>query len=261
MDEPLDGVPTITAADPDSATRNFTLDVRLLGSGYDRGSRAVWALNGDTTFARSRIRTNSTRYVSSNEVVANITIASDALEASYDVVVVTSGGRTNTGVGKFAVRNTRYFFTFQGGLRTGSTVFSAAARTGDPFSGIADSRVTLTIPDQALGSTAICDADGSGLGATTSSWGEYAGDWIGGLSIAKPGPNHVWLSFFAQRADGTPGTLNLDIHSAYTETRSGGVIALAAGPWRALVGALSKPRGGAFDAVDRCMIFGVTATP
>jgi len=261
-EEPVDsGSPTVISADPDSAPRKFTLDVRVLGSGYDRGSRAIWALNSDTAFSTTKIRTNSTRYVSSNEVVANITISSDALEARYDVVVVTSSGKKHTGVGMFAVRNTRYSLTFQGGLRTGSTISAAVAKTGDPFSGIAGSRVLLTIPDQALGSTAICDADGSGLGATTSAWGEYAGEWIGDFSMAKPGPNHLWLSFFASRADGSPGILNLDIHTAYTETNSGGVIALAAGPWRALVGATSRPRGAAFDAVDRCMIFGVTATP
>ena len=262
VEEAVDsGSPTVTSADPDSGTRKFTLDVRVLGSGYDRGSRAIWALNSDTAFATTKVRTNSTRYVSSNELVANITISSDALEARYDVVVVTSSGKKNTGVGMFAVRNTRYFLTFQGGLRSGNTVFSAVGKTGDPFSGIAGSGVLLTIPDQALGPTAICDADGSGLGTTTSAWGEYAGDWIGGFSMVKPGPNHLWLSFFASRADGSPGVLNMDIHTAYTETNSGGVITLTAGPWRALVGARSTPRGAGFDAVDRCISFDVKATP
>src|SRR5689334_20697422 len=82
--------PTVTSTDPDSATPNVTLDVHVLGAGYDRGSRATWALNGDTAFATTKIKTNSIRYVSSTEIVANITISADASLASYDIVVVTS---------------------------------------------------------------------------------------------------------------------------------------------------------------------------
>src|SRR5689334_4940606 len=70
--------PTVNSTDPDSASPNITLDVRVLGTGYDRGSQATWALNGDTAFATTKIKTNSTRYVSSTEIVANITIAADA---------------------------------------------------------------------------------------------------------------------------------------------------------------------------------------
>jgi len=95
--------PTVKSADPDSAPRNVTLDVRVLGSGYDAGSRATWAVNGDTAFAATKIRTNATRYVSSREIVANITIAADAVEQLYDVMVVTSRGKKGIGIEVFAV--------------------------------------------------------------------------------------------------------------------------------------------------------------
>ena len=95
--------PTVKSADPDSAPRNVTLDVRVLGSGYDAGSRATWAVNGDTAFAATKIRTNETRYVSSREIIANITIAADAVEQLYDVMVVTSRGKKGIGIEVFAV--------------------------------------------------------------------------------------------------------------------------------------------------------------
>jgi hypothetical protein len=79
------------------------LDVRVLGTGYDRGSRATWALKGDTTFAATRIKTNSTRYVSSTEIVANITIAADAPLALYDIAVTTAGGKHGVGIELFTV--------------------------------------------------------------------------------------------------------------------------------------------------------------
>src|SRR5688500_2149477 len=59
------GGPSVKTTSPRSAPRGTTLNVRVLGSGYVQGSRAVWALNGDTTFANTKVRTNSTTFVSS----------------------------------------------------------------------------------------------------------------------------------------------------------------------------------------------------
>jgi len=95
--------PTVNSTDPDSASPNITLDVRVLGTGYDRGSQAKWALNGDTSFATTKVKTNSTRYVSSTEIVANITIAADAPLASYDIAVTTSEGKHGVGIELFTV--------------------------------------------------------------------------------------------------------------------------------------------------------------
>jgi probable HAF family extracellular repeat protein len=95
--------PTVTSADPTSAPQNTTLDVRVLGTGYDQGSRAVWALDGDTALATTKVKTNSTRYVSSKELVANITIAADAPLDLYDIVAVTSSGKKGIGIERFTV--------------------------------------------------------------------------------------------------------------------------------------------------------------
>jgi probable HAF family extracellular repeat protein len=97
------GGPQVNATDPDTGFRNTTIDVQVLGSGFDQGSQAVWALKGDTTFATTRIKTNATRFVSSKKLIANITIGSDAPFASYDVAVLTSGGKKGIGLELFVV--------------------------------------------------------------------------------------------------------------------------------------------------------------
>jgi hypothetical protein len=97
--------PTVRAADPDSGLRNTTIDVRVLGSGFDNGSKATWALAGDTANATTKVTTNSTRFVKSGELVANITIAADAPVALFDVVVITLAGKKGIGIEKFAVKD------------------------------------------------------------------------------------------------------------------------------------------------------------
>lgn len=93
----------VSATDPDTGFRSTTIDVQVLGSGFDQGSRAIWALNGDTAFATTNIRINSTRYVSSKKLIANITIGTDAPLDLFDVMVLTAGGKKGIGLELFAV--------------------------------------------------------------------------------------------------------------------------------------------------------------
>lgn len=95
------GGPTVTATDPTYAPQDTTLDVRVLGSGFDRGSRADFALGG---VVGPKVRTNSTRFVSSKELVANVTIALDAETGLYDAIVTTSTGKKGIGTEMFEVR-------------------------------------------------------------------------------------------------------------------------------------------------------------
>jgi probable HAF family extracellular repeat protein len=95
--------PTVSATDPDTGFRSTTIDVQVLGSGFDQGSGAIWALNGDTSFATTRIKTNRTTYLSPKKLLANITIGADAPFDLYDVVVLTSGGKKGIGIELFAV--------------------------------------------------------------------------------------------------------------------------------------------------------------
>ena len=94
------GVPTVTSTSPSSAARGTTLDVRVLGSGFDPSSKAQWAINGVPS---EKVVVNSTRYVSSGEVVANISIASDADVTLYDVIVSAVGGKPGIGSEMFLV--------------------------------------------------------------------------------------------------------------------------------------------------------------
>jgi hypothetical protein len=94
------GDPSVTAADPNNAPQDTTLDVRVLGSGFDKGSRAEWAIAG---VPAAKVRTNSTRFVSSKELVANITIALDADTGAYDVIVTSSSGKKGIGTEIFAI--------------------------------------------------------------------------------------------------------------------------------------------------------------
>ena len=95
--------PAVKSTSPRFAARGITLDVRVLGSGFDQGSRAVWALNRDTTFAVTKVKTNSIEFVSSTELVANITIEADATLDLYDVLVLTAGGKKGIGIELFEV--------------------------------------------------------------------------------------------------------------------------------------------------------------
>lgn len=81
--------PTVTATDPRAAAQNVTLDVRVLGSGFDVGSRVTFERGG---VASPRVVTNATTFVSSTELIANVTVAADADTAKYDVAVTTAKG-------------------------------------------------------------------------------------------------------------------------------------------------------------------------
>jgi hypothetical protein len=128
--------PTVTSTDPVAAPQDTTLDVRVLGTGYDRGSKVELLLAGQPV---TTIRTNSTRYVSANELVANITVEPEALVASYDVAVTASTGRKGIGTEMFAIKpkgsstdlDSRATWTFQATLSDAVT----AARLYDDGQG------------------------------------------------------------------------------------------------------------------------------
>lgn len=91
---------SVTSANPNTAPQDTTIDVHVLGSGFDRGSNAQWTQSGVNSPA---VATNSTRYVSSGELVANITIAVSATVGSYDIVVTTSKGKKGIGSELFTI--------------------------------------------------------------------------------------------------------------------------------------------------------------
>ena len=93
-------IPTVTSVDPTEAQQGTTLDVRVLGSNYDQGSTVDFARAG---VVDAKVHINSTSFVSTTELVANVSIAPDATPVSYDVVVTRSNGKKGIGTEKFAV--------------------------------------------------------------------------------------------------------------------------------------------------------------
>jgi len=93
---------TVSSATPDSATQDTTLDVVINGSGFVSGTSANWALAGVQDPAQ--VRTNSTRYVSSRQLVANITISASATAAKWDIAVTAAGKKGGIGTETFTVK-------------------------------------------------------------------------------------------------------------------------------------------------------------
>ena len=74
--------PTVTSATPSYAYQGtVNLAVTINGSGFDRGTKASWYLNGSPY---AKITVNSTSFVSSSQLVANISVASDAEINAYE---------------------------------------------------------------------------------------------------------------------------------------------------------------------------------
>ena len=85
---------TVTSINPTSGFRDGTMEVHVLGTGFESSSRVV--------IATAKVRTNSTSFVSATELIANITIEPDTPIGPYGVQVVT-GSRQSTGTTQFRV--------------------------------------------------------------------------------------------------------------------------------------------------------------
>ena len=93
-------VVTVTAASPETAPQGTTVDVHVLGSGFDRGSRVDFLRDG---VVDPKLRVNSSTYRTGGELIANLTVAVDALPSRYDIMVTTSSGKKGIGTERFAV--------------------------------------------------------------------------------------------------------------------------------------------------------------
>jgi uncharacterized membrane protein len=86
---------------PSATKRDTTINVRIIGSGFDRNMTARWAIDGIVT---SAVAVNSTRYVSATELVANITVSTDAPLTEYDIIITsTKGGKPGIGTEIFEI--------------------------------------------------------------------------------------------------------------------------------------------------------------
>jgi hypothetical protein len=93
---------SVTAADPPSATQGtINLNVKVTGKGFKNGARAQWFSTGTTD--TGGVTVNSTTFVSSTELTANITVSDTAVIGNFDVAVSNPDGRGGKGTELFAV--------------------------------------------------------------------------------------------------------------------------------------------------------------
>ena len=92
----------VTAADPPMAAQGtLNLSVRVTGKGFKKGAAAKWFVTGTTD--PGGVTVNSTAFVSSTELTANITVADNAVIANFDIAVANTDGRGGKGTELFAV--------------------------------------------------------------------------------------------------------------------------------------------------------------
>jgi len=92
----------VTAADPFAAEQGtVNLNVKVTGKGFKNGAKAKWFVTGTTD--PGGVTVNSTTFVSSAELTANITVSDTATIANFDIQVLNSDGRGGKGTELFAV--------------------------------------------------------------------------------------------------------------------------------------------------------------
>jgi len=94
----------VSAAVPDNAPQGMvSLNVQVKGNGFKKGAVAKWLVTG-SEIDSGGVTVNSTTYVSSTDLIANINVTSDAqTEKKYDIKVTLSSGRTGKGIELFRV--------------------------------------------------------------------------------------------------------------------------------------------------------------
>jgi hypothetical protein len=92
----------VTAADPASTAQGtINLNVKVTGKGFKNGAKAKWFVTGTTD--PGGVTVNSTTFVNSGELTANITVADSAVVANFDIQVLNSDGRGGKGTELFAI--------------------------------------------------------------------------------------------------------------------------------------------------------------
>jgi probable HAF family extracellular repeat protein len=194
------GGPKVTSTTPSSSMQNVTLDVHVYGSGFDLGSKAQWAISGVPS---PKVVTNSTLYVSSKELVANITIAADADTTLYDVIVTTASGKPGIGTELFAVTkgpSPAQIFdlgalpgawpSFANAINAGGVIVGYSY-TGSNYSGVQHAiRWTQSGPT----TWTLTDLSGQITGSTTSAaYGINTNGVITGWFRTSSGADHAFL--------------------------------------------------------------------
>jgi uncharacterized membrane protein len=180
--------PKVDAADPPSAPQDTTLDVRVLGSGFDNGAAVTFTIEGTP---QPELRTNATTFVNDDELVANVTIDVDAPIDLYDVEVVSRSGKKGTGADLFRVRikGERFNYTITD-LGAGSAMDINDA--GLIVGGSASDRAARWI-DTGGGYTMELLGDGP--------WASGPGSWAYAVNASGDAVGSIWVdAAFTERA-------------------------------------------------------------
>ena len=92
--------PTVNDVDPDTVPQDTTVDLTVSGRDFDDGSIAEFGIGGVVT---EKVTTNSTTFVDTRTLVANVTVALDATVGDYDALVTTKRGRKGVGTEKLHI--------------------------------------------------------------------------------------------------------------------------------------------------------------
>jgi len=143
---------TVTSATPNNAPQGtINLNVTVGGKGFNKGAKATWYVGGTTD--TGGVTVNSTTFVSSSQLVANITVADTATVSGYDVVVHNTSGRTGVGSDLFTINPevvTSYVYSTDA-----SNSFAVQGDGLDPSSSGA-STYTNTPSNCSLGANSTC---------------------------------------------------------------------------------------------------------
>ena len=157
-----------SSTSPAYGDRGTTMNVRVFGSGFAADAQATWLLHGVADPAR--VRTNSTSYVSSTELVANITISSEADLTFWDVAVQ-AGGKNGVGTEVFEVSTAEF-------LGTGNTV--VGINDGGQIAGT--SAAGVFVYDPSFGMKTVASGQAWGLDplgqAVVGRYGQFATAWM-----------------------------------------------------------------------------------
>ncbi len=130
------GGPSVKSVTPAMSPKGTTLNITVNGSGFDQGTRAQL---GQLGVPSAFVHTNSTTFVNSRQIIANVTIDPDAETALYDVIATTTTGKKGIGTELFAVEDptaTFYLSNDANHFLRGDASTSFVEGASSPFAGM-----------------------------------------------------------------------------------------------------------------------------
>jgi hypothetical protein len=160
---------SVSSAVPDSATQDTTISVTINGSGFVPGTIATWAIGGLSDPVQ--VRTNSTTYVSSRKLIANITISETATVGQWDIIVAASGKKGGIGTEMFEIK-----------LKPNGDYNSRANYVVEDFTNVsAPGSTPILVPSGLRGDGRLRD------GTASTSNSEYQGGYCGSNGVIYNG--------------------------------------------------------------------------